>query len=144
MKAKDAVQGIVDSSILVRLGNLFYWQALSSEQTLDYEKALEFYIRANQLIENPVLWLTIGFIYLKLDRGGEAKKWIKEGFSLMRKKHGDVGGSCFPFPYIYYFPYPKGPPATGAEAIPILKICPSCLKKCDIDHKSCPVCGYRF
>jgi hypothetical protein len=49
-----------------------------------------------------------------------------------------------PFPYIYYFPYPKGPPLPSAEALSKLMICPSCLSKCEIDAKYCSVCGYRF
>lgn len=87
---KETVREIVEPSILVRIGNLFYWKALISEQTLEYEKAIEFYIRANQLRDDSVLWLTIGSIYKKIDREGEAKSWIEGGFSRMRKRKESI------------------------------------------------------
>ena len=49
-----------------------------------------------------------------------------------------------PFPYLYYFPYPKGPPAASTEALPKLVTCPSCLKTCEVDVKFCPICGHRL
>ena len=87
---KETVREIVEPSILVRIGNLFYWKALASEQTLEFEKAIEFYIRANQLRDDSVLWLTIGSIYKKLDREGEAKSWIEGGFSRMRNRKESI------------------------------------------------------
>ncbi|MFX0172715.1 MAG: hypothetical protein ACFE9L_12430 [Candidatus Hodarchaeota archaeon] len=37
---------------------------------------------------------------------------------LDRFKDGDIDTGLSPSPYIYYFPYPKGPPQASAEAIP--------------------------
>jgi tetratricopeptide (TPR) repeat protein len=87
---KDTVKEIVDISILVRIGNLFYWKALGSQQTLEYEKAIEFYLRANQLKDDSILYLTIGSIYRKLNRPEEAKDWIEGGFSRMRRRKESV------------------------------------------------------
>ncbi|UCE14515.1 MAG: hypothetical protein JSV04_04885, partial [Candidatus Heimdallarchaeota archaeon] len=87
---KETVKEIVEISILVRIGNLFYWKALSSQQTLEYEKAVEFYLRANQLKDDSVLYLTIGSIYRKISRTGEAKNWIEGGFSRMRKRKESI------------------------------------------------------
>ena len=56
-----------------------------------------------------------------------------------RKSDGDT-----PFPYIYYFPYPKGPPVASAEAIPKQKNCPKCQNKLDSDAKICPFCEYQY
>jgi hypothetical protein len=87
---KDTVREIVDISILVRIGNLFYWKALRSEQNLEYEKAVEFYMRANQLKDDSILYLTIGSIYRKLGRDTEAKNWIEGGFSRMRTRKESI------------------------------------------------------
>ncbi|MFX0185001.1 MAG: hypothetical protein ACFE95_18105 [Candidatus Hodarchaeota archaeon] len=87
---KDTVKEIVDISILVRIGNLFYWKALGSQQTLEYEKAIEFYLRANQLKDDSILYLTIGSVYRKLNRPEEAKDWIEGGFSRMRRRKESV------------------------------------------------------
>ncbi|MFX1284898.1 MAG: hypothetical protein ACFFB5_14650 [Promethearchaeota archaeon] len=87
---KDTVREIVEPSILVRIGNLFYWKALASQQILEYEKAIEFYIRANQLKDDSVLYLTIGSIYRRIDRSGDAKNWIEGGFSRMRKRKESI------------------------------------------------------
>lgn len=87
---KDTVREIVDISILVRIGNLFYWKALRSEQNLEYEKAVEFYMRANQLKDDSILYLTIGSIYRKLGRNNEAKNWIEGGFSRMRTRKESI------------------------------------------------------
>ncbi|MFX0173336.1 MAG: hypothetical protein ACFE9L_15695 [Candidatus Hodarchaeota archaeon] len=87
---KNTVKEIVEISLLVRIGNLFYWKALGSHQTLEYEKAIEFYLRANQLKDDSVLFLTIGSIYRKLNRPEEAKDWIEGGFSRMRQRKESV------------------------------------------------------
>ncbi len=87
---KETVREIVEISILVRIGNLFYWKALKSEQVLEFEKAVEFYMRANQLKDDSVLYLTIGSIYRKLGRDTEAKNWIEGGFSRMRKRKESI------------------------------------------------------
>ena len=86
----ETIKEIVEISVLVRLGNLFYWKALTSEQTLEFEKAIEFYMRANNLKDDSVLYLTIGSIYRKLGREEESKNWIESGFSRMRKRHESV------------------------------------------------------
>ena len=87
---KDTVKEIVEVSILVRVGNLFYWKAIKTHQALEYEKAVEFYIRANQLKDDSILYLTIGSIYRKLGRDQEAKNWIEGGFSRMRERKESV------------------------------------------------------
>jgi tetratricopeptide (TPR) repeat protein len=87
---KETVREIVDISILVRIGNLFYWKGLRSEQNLEFEKAVEFYMRANQLKDDSVLYLTIGSIYRKLGRDTEAKNWIEGGFSRMRNRKESI------------------------------------------------------
>ena len=87
---KETVKEIVDISLLVRLGNLFYWKALNSSQMIEFEKAIEFYLRANQLKDDSVLYLTIGSIYRKIGRSEEAKSWIENGFSLMRKRKESI------------------------------------------------------
>ncbi len=87
---RETVREIVDISILVRIGNLFYWKALSSQQMLEFEKAVEFYIRANQLKDDSILYLTIGSIYRKIGRSGESKNWIEGGFSRMRKRKESI------------------------------------------------------
>jgi hypothetical protein len=48
-----------------------------------------------------------------------------------------------PCPYIYYFPYPKGPPVAGAIAIPkkIEKICPKCGEINEKGEERCKKCG---
>ena len=86
----ETVREIVEISTLVRVGNLFYWKAISSQQTLEYEKAIEFYIRANQLKDDSILYLTIGSIYRRLSRPEEAKDWIEGGFSRMRKRKESI------------------------------------------------------
>jgi tetratricopeptide (TPR) repeat protein len=87
---KETVKEIVEVSILVRIGNLFYWKAIKSQQNVEYEKAVEFYMRANQLKDDSVLYLTIGSIYRKLGRDQEAKNWIEGGFSRMRERRESV------------------------------------------------------
>lgn len=87
---KETVREIVEPSILVRIGNLFYWKALTSQQILEYEKAIEFYIRANQLKDDSILYLTIGSIYRRIDRSGDAKNWIEGGFSRMRQRKESI------------------------------------------------------
>jgi len=87
---KETIKDIVEISILVRIGNLFYWKAIGSEQILEFEKAVEFYMRANQLKDDSVLHLTIGSVYRKLGRDTEAKNWIEGGFSRMRKRKESV------------------------------------------------------
>lgn len=87
---KETVREIVEPSILVRIGNLFYWKALSSQQMLEYEKAIEFYLRANQLKDDSILYLTIGSIYRRMDRSGDAKDWIEGGFSRMRNRKESI------------------------------------------------------
>jgi hypothetical protein len=87
---KKTVREIVDVSILVRIGNLFYWKALGSQQKLEFEKAIEFYIRANSLKDDSVLYLTIGSIYRKLSRPEEAKDWIEGGFTRMRQRKESI------------------------------------------------------
>ncbi len=87
---KETVREIVDISILVRIGNLFYWKALMSQHMLEFEKAIEFYIRANQLKDDSILYLTIGSIYRKIGRNGDAKDWIEGGFSRMRKRKESI------------------------------------------------------
>ena len=138
----STVPEIVDTSILVRIGNLYYWKALSSQLKRDYEKAIEFYMRANQLKADPPLALTIGSIFRKIGYSAEAQVWTDRGFSMMRKRPDD--DSRLPYPYIYYFPYPKGPPVASAEPIPKHKVCPMCQKLLDYDTKICPVCEYQF
>ena len=141
---RETVRDIVDVSILIRIGNLFYWKALSSEQVREYEKALEFYIRANQLKDDSILYLTIGSIYRKIGRSSDAKDWIESGYSRMKKRIGDNDLEKPPSPFIYYFPYPKGPPAASAETIPKTMTCPSCSMKYNFDESFCPFCGYRL
>ncbi|MHA2054672.1 MAG: hypothetical protein ACW99F_13865 [Candidatus Hodarchaeales archaeon] len=87
---KDTVKEIVEVSTLVRIGNLFYWKAIKSQQNVEFEKAVEFYMRANQLKDDSVLYLTIGSIYRKLGRDQEAKNWIEGGFSRMRERKESV------------------------------------------------------
>lgn len=87
---KETVVEIVEVSILVRIGNLFYWKAIKSQQTLEYEKAVEFYMRANQLKDDSILYLTIGSIYRKLGRDQEAKNWIEGGFARMRDRKESI------------------------------------------------------
>jgi len=87
---KETVKEIVEISVLVRVGNLFYWKALTSQQTMEFEKALEFYMRANHLRDDSILYLTIGSIYRKLGRDEEAKDWIEGGFSRMRKRKESI------------------------------------------------------
>ena len=87
---KETVKEIVEVSVLVRIGNLFYWKAIKSQQALEYEKAVEFYIRANQLKDDSVLYLTIGSIYRKLGRDQEAKNWVEGGFSRMRERKESI------------------------------------------------------
>ncbi len=142
IEVKETISEIVDRSILVRLGNLFYWKALISQQNVDYEKAIDFYIRANQLKDDSILYLTIGSIFRKMGRENEGRRWIEGGFSRMRRRFDD--DSRMPYPYIYYFPYPKGPPVASAEAIPKRKICPMCQKLLDYETKICPHCEYQF
>ncbi len=84
------VRDVVYISILVRIGNLFYWKALISNQKLEYEKSIEFYLRANQLKDDSILYLTIGSIYRKLNRLEEAKDWIEGGFERMRKRKESI------------------------------------------------------
>lgn len=87
---RETVREIVELSILVRIGNLFYWKAISSQQMIEYEKAIEFYLRANQLKDDSVLYLTIGSIYRKIGRSGDSKDWIEGGFSRMRKRKESI------------------------------------------------------
>jgi hypothetical protein len=87
---RETVKEIVEVSILVRIGNLFYWKAIKSQQILEFEKAVEFYIRANQLKDDSILYLTIGSIYRRLGRDQEAKNWIEGGFSRMRERKESV------------------------------------------------------
>ncbi len=87
---KETVKEIVEISILVRIGNLFYWKALLSQQVIEFEKAIEFYIRANQLKDDSVLYLTIGSIYRKIGRNNEGRNWIENGFSRMRKRKESI------------------------------------------------------
>ncbi|MHA1213705.1 MAG: hypothetical protein ACTSR2_10550 [Candidatus Hodarchaeales archaeon] len=87
---KDTVREIVEISVMVRIANLFYWKALASQHTLEFEKAIEFYMRANQLKDDSILYLSIGSIYRKLGRDEEAKDWIEGGFSRMRKRKESV------------------------------------------------------
>ena len=83
---ENTVREIVDVSVLVRVGNLFYWKALSSQQNSEFERAISYYLRANQIKDDSILYLTIGSIYRKLGRGGESKDWIEGGFSRMRQR----------------------------------------------------------
>ncbi len=87
---KETVKEIVEVSLLVRIANLFYWKALSSQQMMEFEKAIEFYLRANQLKDDSVLYLTIGSIYRKIGRSEEAKDWIENGFSRMRNRKESI------------------------------------------------------
>ncbi len=87
---KEAVKEMVDISILVRIGNLFYWKALLSQQNIEFEKSIEFYIRANQLKDDSVLYLTIGSIYRKIGRNNEGRNWIENGFARMRKRKESI------------------------------------------------------
>jgi tetratricopeptide (TPR) repeat protein len=89
-ESKETVKEIVEPSVLVRIGNLFYWKAISSQQIMEYEKAIEFYMRANQLKDDSVLYLTIGSIYRKIGRSGDAKDWIEGGFSRMRTRKESI------------------------------------------------------
>ncbi|MFW9856267.1 MAG: tetratricopeptide repeat protein [Candidatus Thorarchaeota archaeon] len=83
---ETTVREIVDISVLVRMGNLFYWKALSSQQNAEFEKAISYYLRANRLKDDSILYLTIGSIYRKMGRPEEAKDWIESGFSRMRQR----------------------------------------------------------
>jgi tetratricopeptide (TPR) repeat protein len=87
---KDTVKEILEISLLVRIGNLFYWKALGSQQMIEFEKAIEFYLRANQLKDDSILYLTIGSIYRKIGRSEEGKDWIENGFSRMRKRKESI------------------------------------------------------
>jgi tetratricopeptide (TPR) repeat protein len=87
---KETVKEIVDISILVRIANLFYWKALNSQHIPEFEKAIEFYLRANQLKDDSILYLTIGSIYKRIGRVGDAKDWIEGGFSRMRKRKESI------------------------------------------------------
>jgi hypothetical protein len=87
---KETVKEIVEVSLLVRIANLFYWKALSTQQMIEFEKAIEFYLRANQLKDDSVLYLTIGSIYRKIGRSEEAKDWIENGFRRMRDRKESV------------------------------------------------------
>jgi len=45
-------------------------------------------------------------------------------------------------PFIFVFPYPKGPPAASAEAIPIIfNVCPHCGEPNTQRKRFCPSCG---
>ena len=87
---KETVKEIVEISILVRIANLFYWKALRSQHLPEFEKAIEFYLRANQLKDDSILYLTIGSIYKRIGRDGDAKDWIEGGFSRMRKRKESI------------------------------------------------------
>ena len=87
---KETVKEIVEVSLLVRIGNLFYWKALGSQHMMEFEKAIEFYLRANQLKDDSLLYLTIGSIYRKIGRSEEAKDWIESGFKRMRNRRESI------------------------------------------------------
>jgi len=87
---KETVKEIVEVSLLVRLANLFYWKALGSQHLIEFEKAIEFYLRANQLKDDSILYLTIGSIYRKIGRSEEAKGWIENGFTRMRSRKESI------------------------------------------------------
>ncbi len=53
-------------------------------------------------------------------------------------------GDLAPFPYVYYFPYPKGPPAGSGHRQAKKVICPYCDKLIDYLSKSCPFCGIKL
>lgn len=83
---ENTIREIIDVSVLVRVGNLFYWKGLSSQQNTEFEIAISYYLRANQIKDDSILYLTIGSIYRKLGRVGESKDWIEGGFSRMRQR----------------------------------------------------------
>lgn len=80
-------------------------------------------------------------------------KELKKGTALIiRTFHNGEGldefkyppkGDGTPFPYIYYFPYPKGPPIASARAIPkkIEEICPKCGEINARKRMVCEKCG---
>lgn len=68
----------------------------------------------------------------------------KKQFQDYFKQRLEEEGEEMPFPYIYYFPYPKGPPAASAEAIPKRINCPSCQETVMVGTRTCPFCGYQF
>lgn len=60
-------------------------------------------------------------------------------------KHKTSGGfEGPPFPYVFYSPYPKGPPIASGTGIPKIIICPFCQEKYKLSEKSCSSCGYKF
>ena len=47
----------------------------------------------------------------------------------------------FPSPYLYYFPYPKGPPTASAEGhLKIMKFCPKCKEQNTLRKTKCSSC----
>lgn len=69
------------------------------------------------------------------------KKQLQDYFNRrLKEKRGEE----IPFPYIYYHPYPMGPPAASAEDILKRIPCPSCQEIVPDGTKICPFCGYRF
>ena len=48
------------------------------------------------------------------------------------------------FPYIFYFPYPKGPPDAAAAILPIQLTCPSCRQPVSPMVTICPFCEFNF
>ena len=58
-----------------------------------------------------------------------------------RKKNRKNDFEDFPSPYIYYYPYPKGPPVASGQARAKKVYCPHCEKLIDYMSKSCPYCG---
>ena len=48
----------------------------------------------------------------------------------------------FPTPYVYYFPYPKGPPAASAEGhLKIMEFCPQCGEQNTLRKTKCSCCN---
>ncbi len=58
--------------------------------------------------------------------------------------YGCRGFEDLPFPYIYYFPYPKNLPDAFGSMIPKIITCPYCYENCEFSEKFCPSCGNRL
>ncbi|MHA1996380.1 MAG: hypothetical protein ACW97Z_17755 [Candidatus Hodarchaeales archaeon] len=53
-----------------------------------------------------------------------------------------VPDNDFPTPYVYYFPYPKGPPTANAEGhLKILEFCPQCGEQNTLRKTKCASCN---
>ncbi len=73
------VRDSIDTDLLIKLGNWYFWYGLLLDSSEGFQKAIESYLRAGQFKKDPELWLAIGASYIRLGNEDEGKSWIKEG-----------------------------------------------------------------